>query len=390
MARSFAAQRLAHQRSIDRRLTAEHRQLAQAVAALVLRARDADGMLPNRRATRSALSDMIWAQAVKPYYIGQGDSPLRGDLPLSPYARLLYDGVSGAVRIQVEQQIALLRRVVRDDEVYRWLTGPRAVREMHVTELNRLRVGQDPEAQRATAGALFRGDMAAIVRPRGAYDAWHRWLDPNGYRLSDRIWRTSIDVRSRIDALLEYHVARGTAAVDIAQELETFLTPGGAAPRTTRPYGAEGSYSARRLARTEITAAAGRAQVGASAANPFVDGIQWRLSASHPRRDICDTYAHGGPNGDGVYPADDVPPYPAHPHCLCSLVPVSRREPSEVVASLRANIQLARGQLLAAASGGDVQRARAMQGMLNPGYLMQAILAGTLDDAIMAVVGVAA
>lgn len=339
MARTFDSQRLRHQRSIDRRLAAEHRRLAQAIAGLVLRAAGLDGTIPNRRATRTVLSEAIWAQAVKPYYVGSGDSPLRGDAPQSPYARLLYDGVVGATRIQVERQAALLRRVVKDETVLRWLTGPRP--------------------------------LGGVREIRGSYDPWHLWVDPGGYRLSDRIWRASIDVRSRIDALLDYHIARGTAAVDIAQELEPFLTPAGRGPRTVRPYGREGSYSARRLARTEITAAAHRGTVNAAIANPFVGGVQWRLSASHPRRDICDDYARGGPNGDGVYPVNEVPAVP-HPMCLCSQLPVPVGSVSDLIAELRADIRAA------------TPRARAMQGIMNPAFLVGAILGGFLDEALEA------
>src|SRR5690606_14807505 len=186
-----------------------------------------------------------------------------------------------------------------------------------ITELNRLRPGEDPLIARTLAGARF-GDAAQLVRPRGVYDPWHLWVDPNGYRLSDRVWRTAVDVRSRVDRLLDTEIARGTSAVDIADLLEDFLTPGARRIRTNTPYGQEGSYAARRLARTEITAAAGRATVNAAHANPFVEGLQWRLSASHPRIDICDEYARGGPNGDGIYAVGDAPPYPAHPQCICS------------------------------------------------------------------------
>ncbi len=386
MARTFDSQRLRHQRAMDRRLAAEHRQLARSIAAIVLRAAGPDGTIPNRRTVRAALSGDIWVQAVKPYYVGRGDSPLRGPVPQSPYARLLYDGVAGATRIQAERQAALLRRVVRDRTVLAWLTGPRLVGalEMRITELNRLRPGEDPLVERTLQGAAF--DVSRLVRPRGMYDPWHLWVDPNGYRLSDRIWRTSIEVRSRVDALLDYHIARGTAAVDMADLLEEFLTPAGRRPRTTTPYGVEGSYSARRLARTEITAAAGRATVNASAANPFVGGLQWRLSASHPRIDICDEYARGGPNHDGVYPVGETPQYPAHPQCLCSLLPVPAGDMSGLIASLRQDIQAARGDLVAAAAGGNADRARTLQGLLNPDYLTRGLLSGSLEDAIMAAV----
>lgn len=371
MARTFDSQRLRHQRSMDRRLTAEHRQLARAVAAVVLRAAGADGTIPNRRSVRTALSEAVWTQAVKLYYIGRGDSPLRGDAPQSPYARLLYDGVQGATRIAVERQAALLRRIVRDEAVLQWLTGTRPVLGNSIKEIENRAEGlrDDSSSYFLSSSALFPLPVREI---RGSYDPWHLWVDPNGYRLSDRIWRTGIEVRSRVDALLDFHLARGTAAVDIAQELEQFLTPAGRVTRTVRPYGREGSYAARRLARTEITRASGQGTIQAAQANPFVGGVQWRLSASHPKIDICDEYARGGPNGDGIYPVDSVPTYPPHCHCLCSLLPVPAGNVADLVADLRADIRAA------------TPRARAMQGLLNPAWLAGAIMGGFLDEALEA------
>jgi hypothetical protein len=186
------------------------------------------------------------------------------------------------------------------------------------------------------------------------------------------VWQTAVNARARIDALLDYHISRGTAAVDIAEELERFLQPGWDGRRTPLPYGLEGSYAARRLARTEVTAAAGRAVVNASQANPFVGGVRWRLSGSHGRRDICDDNASGGPAGDGVYPPEAVPDYPAHPHDLCSLVPVPAGDRAELVARLRDDIRAARPAALA------------LQGAFNPQQLARAIMGGYLEQAVRA------
>jgi hypothetical protein len=388
MARSYDSMRLRTQRAFDRRLTAEHRQLARQLAALVLRfatARSETGeaIIPPTRAARDALKAAMWEQVLKPYYIGRGTDALDGPNPRSPFALLLVEGITQATRIQAERQAAIVRRLVHDEEVLRWLTGPRplGVREMHIQELL--------QPTQATLAALRGADgridtqraRDALVRPRGAFDAFYRWVDPNGYRLSDRIWRTSVQVRSRIDLLLEYHIAQGTSAVEIAALLEPFLTPQGLHQRTVRPYGTEGSYAARRLARTEITAAARNATVAASVANPFVTGVQWRLSSSHPRIDICDQYARGGPNGDGIYPPEQVPGIP-HPHCLCSQLPVATGSVSDLVAELRADIRAARGNLIDAASEGNPARARALRGILSPEYLTRAIMDGSLQDAI--------
>lgn len=387
---------------MDRRLTELHRALAHEIERLIVRAgtgRDDKGqaIIPKSRAKLDALQDAIWEQAIKPFYIGAGVTALRGPVPQSPYARHIVDGIAGATRISAEQQAALTRRAIGDETVLQWLTGPRPfadVREMaparmsgRITELT---LQPSRAALAGLRGPTGRIDMGrarrALVRPKGTYDAFHRFVDPNGHRLSDRVWTTAVDVRSNIDALLDYHVRAGTAAVDIAGLMEPYLTPGGRLSRTQTPYGREGSYAARRLARTEITAAAGRATVNASVANPFVSGVQWRLSGSHRDLDECDMNANGGPNGDGIYPPDQVPRYPNHPHELCTLVPVAGGDTAELVASLRADIQAARGNLIAAASGGNAVRAEALRGLLNPDYLTRAIMGGSLEDAILAAI----
>jgi len=392
MAATFDSARLRHQRRMDQRLTADHRALGRAIAALVLRAasgrNDAgEPIIPATRASRDALKAAAWEQVLKPYYIGQGTDALRGASPQSPYAQLLVDGITEATRIQVLRQVALVRRLVKDPVVLQWLTGPRS--PLAVKEINTIGVGipATPSPTRATPGSATqrtrRVDVSGLVQPRGMYEPFHTWVDPNGYRLSDRVWRTSIEVRSRVDRLVDYHISQGTSAVRMANLLEPFLTPGALLQKTQTPYGSEGSYAARRLARTEITAAAGRASINAASANPFVDSMQWRLSGSHPKIDICDQYARGGPNGDGIYPLGEVPAYPPHPFCLCGLLPVPRGSTADLVKTLRDDIQAARTSLLGSLGG---SHARALQGILNPNYLTRAILSGNLDEAVQAAV----
>lgn len=313
--------------------------MAENIGRIVTRySRLPDLTVPNTRERRTALRRDVWLAVLRPYYLGSGDDPFIEGNPQSPYANLLYDGIEGATRIAVQQQIAKTRRLVRDDAVWGWLTGGRPF----VTEL-------------------------------GPYDPFHTFVDSSGYTLSDRVWRNANEVRARIDRLLDYHISQGTSAVKISELLEDFLTPGAGSIRTRTPYGREGSYAARRLARTEITAAAGRTTVNASIANPFVSGIQWRLSASHKCCDICDDYARGGENGDGIYDPDRLPNYPAHPHDLCSLLPVTTGSPSDLVDELRAGLPNGRN--------------RDLQGILNENWLVQAILNGAIGQIINRVRG---
>ena len=169
------------------------------------------------------------------------------------------------------------------------------------------------------------------------YDALHAFVNTDGYRLSDRVWRADQVTRNRIDTLLAYEIRNGTAAVDIAKLLEQYLVPGREKIRTRKPYGKDGSYDALRLARTEVTAAAGRLTMAAAEANPFTRALQWALSLSHPDGINCeceDNASRDSGLGPGVYELGKVPRYPAHPHCLCHLRQVMM-DTAEVVADLR-------------------------------------------------------
>jgi hypothetical protein len=158
-----------------------------------------------------------------------------------------------------------------------------------------------------------------LFKRRGIfYDALHLFVHPHdGYRLSDRIWRADAQTRNRIDALLRYEIQNGTAAVDIAKQLEQFLKEERKGVRTQKPYGRWGSYDARRLARTEITAAHGRATMASAEANPWVESIHWALSMSHPDGLDCNCEDNSLADiglGPGVYANTDLPDYPDHPH----------------------------------------------------------------------------
>jgi len=95
------------------------------------------------------------------------------------------------------------------------------------------------------------------------------------------------------------------------------------------------SYEALRLARTEMSAAFGEGTIAASRVAPSYIGMKWVLSGNHPMPDICDTLAtYDSGLGPGVYPPGDEPPYPAHPNCLCALVPI-HEEPEKFVEKLK-------------------------------------------------------
>lgn len=164
--------------------------------------------------------------------------------------------------------------------------------------------------------------LRAEPRPGTRFPPLATWQDERGYTLSDRIWAVSEATIARIDALLADGIAQGRSAVEIARDLEVFLRPTRRGVTTRTPYGAVGSFDARRLARSEITRSNSVSFLEASARNPFVTRIHHRLSARHnPARcnGTCDALA-AEDKARGGWPVDEAPVLvdETHPHCLCS------------------------------------------------------------------------
>ena len=305
-------QRQAIWKRTDRRVVADQRQIAERIGLMLLREATAlneagDRAIPPSRTVVAKLSKEIWKLVLKPYFIGSGEDPLDGIIPQSNYADIIVDGVREAITFEAQEQVKLTRKLLKTkapDLLDFLVEGKELAQEELVTETHfRLIAGPtfDSSSFRDADGKIIpEAAKKAFVRPRGTYDPFHKFVDPAGYRLSDRIWRSGLGERTAIDRFLDYHVSRGTAAVEMADTLEVYLTGSAAGVGTAKPYGTVGSYSARRLARTEVTAAAGRSTIAMSEANPFVGGVKWILSLSHPDVDNCDKNARGGENRDGI------------------------------------------------------------------------------------------
>lgn len=238
---------------------------------------------------------------------------------------------------------------------------------------------------KAQVKELFDIHMGPIVQSERlqrsyGFDNTRSWIDPNGYRLSDRVWRQRLAIRHQIDQILRQAIADGTDALVVADALEAYLLPGlkpvrgvagdllpGQARRivtsmpnirevldSTRPF--MGSYPARRLARTEITRAHGAATIWAAERTPFAVGVKWSLSGRHPKSDPCDQKASRNEGlGPGVYPPKNVPRYPEHPQCLCNLSTVTVKDDKAIVDQLRAKYGL--GDVVPTADAVSVLRA---------------------------------
>ena len=185
--------------------------------------------------------------------------------------------------------------------------------------------------------------MFATVNRQAVEACWAR--TKKGLFLSDRIWEQGEKFRNTMRDIIQEAVATGQDAVKTARLLQQYVRQG--AMTLARDYPnmmkrmkvlripEDISYEALRLARTEMTAAFGEGTIAAARVSPSYIGMKWVLSHSHPVADICDTLAaHDEGLGRGVYSPGDEPPYPAHPNCLCALVPI-HEEPEEFVTRLK-------------------------------------------------------
>lgn len=326
MAQSYRSRFLSVQKQNEAALKSLFAQLARDIASEVIKRADADGNVP-----RSATFDIQQAagELVRRFFLGRNGrgalAPLDtvgngAVIPLSPYARQLWESIKAAARIPVEQNAAILANKLPAD----------VVAALRLATRNPF-----PVAKAMVAEQVFRPN------PLAAYEPPHTWVDPNGYRLSDRIWNVAALERRRLDLYLDTAIREGRGALTMSRELEAFLIPGRSLPATNKPYGTTASFDAMRLARTEISQAHQRASVVSAAMNPFVSGMKWNLSASHPRYDICDDLARGGPSGDGVYLIENYPGRP-HPQCLCYSTNVLIGDPDAILDELRSDTQSAR------------------------------------------------
>lgn len=244
--------------------------------------------------------------------------------PLSPYAKLVNMWVAYVTVKAVRNQQAWMKAHVPED-VYNWLKSARR-----------------PENVREMIDVSARMQPGFVPNALAKYDPLHQWVDPNGYRLSDRIWRTDVDTRSRLDAMLAEQIRNGNSAFNISKKSEQFMLPGRAAMRTDKPYGKDASYRGMVLGRTEITHAHGETTLMTAQMNPYVTGTDWVLSGSHPKMDICDQLATVDASGNRLkepYPVGQFPAYPSHPQELCNLQNTVTATPAQVTEELRGYMQ---------------------------------------------------
>lgn len=126
--------------------------------------------------------------------------------------------------------------------------------------------------------------------------------------LSTRVYKNRDLATKQVEQTIRSAIVRGLSAREMANDVYRHVSP-------TAPGGQ--AYAAKRLARTEINNAFHQQQI-AEADKPWVNAAKWNLSGSHPKPDVCNTYATNNSHklGAGKYPANAVPEKP-HPNCYC-------------------------------------------------------------------------
>lgn len=124
--------------------------------------------------------------------------------------------------------------------------------------------------------------------------------------LAESVYQAEALSKGWVDRYVEVAMAKGMTARQIAQGVKSMINP-------NVPGGV--SYASMRLGRTEINNAFHATSITRYQDNPFVTGVEWHLSSSHPEGDECDDLAAEGP-----YDKFKVPRKP-HPFCFCFITP---------------------------------------------------------------------
>lgn len=150
-----------------------------------------------------------------------------------------------------------------------------------------------------------------------------------GLNLSDRIWSTSRKINQSLGQIAIEGLREGKHPVEVAKRMQRYVKAGKKTMVTEYPNMMERigdmlpdalSYEALRLARTEMADAYGQAEKRTAEEAPFSKGIKWSVSNAGVACKVCQANADLVTDlGVGVYAAEDLPKYPAHPNCLCDL-----------------------------------------------------------------------
>lgn len=222
------------------------------------------------------------------------------------------------------KQIQLIRKEVAKEQANLWRKMGDLIKARRLDAAARvIELGVDFDAYMfntiGKSGLFTRSVMDALIEAekasaRSAIDRMIARVQGDSYvSLSQRVYTSSVNIGTVLDNKVNSALARGLSAREFAEDLKPYINP-------DTPGGIR--YASMRLARTEINNAAHAVSVENAQGKPWLESMQWELSASHPKPDECDDIAEGGPRSDGVYEVTKVPARP-HPQCFCIVTPVS-------------------------------------------------------------------
>lgn len=218
-----------------------------------------------------------------------------------------YEQMAAVRKALLEHQASVLRSLGRVVEARRLEATARAIQLGNIMDAYVLeRLGYSTLAREVATNLTFGlARTAEVALARMGYS----YTD-----LSQRIYRNDVWLGSRIDQRITSILAQGKNAREFAAEATAWFDP-------NVPGGVR--YAAMRLARSEINNAFHAVSVQQVQDKPWVHAMQWHLSSSHPKADVCDEYAHDDQfnKGPGIFPKLEVPRKP-HPHCYCYVTPV--------------------------------------------------------------------
>jgi len=200
------------------------------------------------------------------------------------------------------------------------------------------KAGSKTEAE-ATTGDLQVITQLFLKRREQALLAAQSRVTGDRLELSHRIWRIQNGGLNDIRSVIANAYTNRTNALALAKQLEHMLGADASMPRwaasrlygmtaTERAQSAKGllsgpnnastgiAYNAIRLARTELQYANHAVNTAIVEHAPWVVGRKINLSPAHPKSDICDRWASGGPYDK----TEQI--LPLHPNCLCYYIDV--------------------------------------------------------------------
>lgn len=152
-------------------------------------------------------------------------------------------------------------------------------------------------------------------------------VDRKGFNLSTNIWEKSDKAMNHVKDIVKAGIEQKQSNVRIARALEKYVQSGKKTFTEDYPdmmarvgyIPKDLNYEALRTARTETIRAYSQGNRNGANENPFVAGMKYMLSPSHPAKDICDPITEQDLYGlgPGCYPMDKLPDYPFHPSCMC-------------------------------------------------------------------------